>query len=108
MKRLGYDVGWGLVSILLNEVQESQRGDHSHEYPCGTSVVTQDLEEQTTHIGNIWNNCGFAGSGTFMDGAFSLNFNQGDADENLGHVPMIVEGDLTIGGSIPKITIRRL
>ena len=108
MKRLVYDGAGVLFSILLNENMEIQRGDHSHEYPCGTSVVTQNLEEQTTRIDNTWNNCGFTDSGTFMDGTFNLNFNQGDADENLGHFPMIVEGDLTIGGGIPKITIRRL
>ncbi len=38
-----------------------------------------------------------------MDGVFSL---QGNFDEQLW--ALTIEGDLTIGGGIPKITIRRL
>ena len=106
MKRLAYHGAGFLFSFLLNEVLESQRGSHSHEYPCGTSVVTQNLEEGTTHIENTWNNCGFTGSGTFIDGAFSLDMEK--MDETPGLMTMIVKGDLTIGGAIPKITIRRL
>ena len=106
MKRLTNDGAGFLFSFLINEVLESQRGSHSHEYPCGTSVVTQNREEGTTHIDNTWSNCDFIGSGTFIDGAFSLDMEK--MDETPGLTTMIVKGDLTIGGAIPKITIRRL
>ena len=103
MRRLAYDQATFLVGFLVNEAMERQRGNHSHEYPCGTSVVTQNLEDQTTRIANTWNNCDLTSSGLFMDGTFSL---EGHFDEEL--LAMTIEGALTIGGGIPKITIRRL
>ena len=103
MKRLAYDQAPFLLSFLVNEAIESQRGNHTHEYPCGTSVVTHNLENQTTRIDNTWNNCDLASSGLFMDGAFSL---EGDLDEEL--LTIKIDGALTIGGGIPKITINRL
>ncbi len=103
MKRLAYGQAPFLVGFLVNEAMESQRGNHTHEYPCGTSVVTQNLEDQTTRIDNTWNNCDLNSSGLFMDGTFSL---EGDFGEEL--LAITIEGALTIGGGIPKITIRRL
>jgi len=102
MKRLAYDQGPFLFRFLINEVVESQRGNHTHEYPCGTSVVTQNLEDQTTRIDNTWNNCDLTSSGLFMDGTFSL---EGNLDEELWAIT--IEGALTIGGGIRKVTIRR-
>ncbi len=102
MKRLAYGQAPFLFSLLLNEAIESQRGDHTHEYPCGTNVVTHNLEDQSTQLDNTWNNCDLTSSGLFMDGTFSL---EGDFDEK--KMAIIIEGDLTIGGGIPKITIRR-
>ena len=104
MKRLAYDEAIFLVSFLLNEVMESQRGNHTHEYPCGTSIVTQNLEDQTTRIDSTWNNCDMNSSGLFMDGTFST---EGNFDGKLGRVAIIIQGDLTVGGGIPKIAIRR-
>ena len=103
MKRLAYDQATFLFRFLINEAMESQRGNHTHEYPCGTGVVTQNLEDQTTRIDNTWNNCDLTSSGLFMDGVFSL---EGNFDEKLW--ALTIEGDLTIGGGIPKITVRRL
>ncbi len=103
MKRLAFDQASFLARFLVNEAMESQRGNHSHEYPCGTSVVSQNLEDQTTRIDNTWNDCDLISSGIFMDGAFSL---EGNFDREL--LAITTEGDLTIGGGIPKITIRRL
>ena len=103
MKRLAYDEVTFLVSILLNEAMESQRGNHTHENPCGTSVVTQDLDTRTTRVDNTWNSCDLNSSGLFMDGTFSL---EGTFAEDL--LALTIEGALTIGGGIPKITIRRL
>ena len=103
MKRLVYDQAIFLFRFVINEAMESQRGNHTHEYPCGTSVVTQNLEDQTTRIGNTWNNCDLTSSGSFMDGTFSM---EGNFDEELW--ALTIEGALTIGGSIPKITVRRL
>ena len=102
MKRLAYGQAPFLASLLVNEAMESQRGDHTHEYPCGTSAVTQNLEDRTTRIDNAWNNCDLTSGGLFMDGTFSL---EGNFDEDL--LAITVEGALTIGGGIPKITIRR-
>ena len=103
MKRLAYDQALFLGRFLINEVMESQRGNHSHEYPCGTSVVSQNLEDQTKRIDNTWNDCDLISSGISMDGAFSL---EGNFDREL--LAITTEGVLTIGGGIPKITIRRL
>jgi len=102
MKRLAYGQAPFLVSLLFNEVLESQRGSHTHEYPCGTSAVTQNLEDRTTRIDNTWNSCDLTSSGLFMDGTFSL---EGNFDKEL--FAITIEGAMTIGGGIPKITIRR-
>ena len=102
MKRLAYGQGPFLFSLLLNEAMESQRGDHTHEYPCGTIFVTQNLEDQSTRIDNTWNSCDLTSSGLFMDGTFST---EGTFDEKL--MAITIEGDLTVGGGIPKIAIRR-
>ena len=104
MKRLVYDQGLFLSRFLLNEVIESQRGNHTHDYPCGASAITQNLEDQTTRIDNTWNSCDLNSSGMFMDGSFSLEGNFDD--EEL--FSMTIEGTLTIGGGIPKVTIRRM
>ena len=103
MKRLAYGQATFLFRLLVNEAMESQRGNHTHEYPCGTSVVAQNLEDRTTRIDNTWNNCDLNSNGLFMDGTFSL---EGNFDEKLW--ALTIEGDLTIGGGIPKITVRRL
>ena len=103
MKRLAYGQGPFLFGFLLNEVMESQRGNHTHEYPCGASAITHNLEDQTTRIDNTWNNCDLNSSGMFIDGTFSL---EGYFDEELFSI--IIEGTLTIGGGIPKVTIRRM
>ena len=103
IKRLAYDQAPFLVGFLVNEAMESQRGNHTHEYPCGTSVVTHNLEDQTTRIDNTWNSCDLTSSGLFMDGTFSL---EGNFEEEL--LALTIEGDLTIGGGIPKIAITRL
>ncbi len=79
------------------------RGNHTHEYPCGTSAVTQNLEDRTTRIDNTWNDCDLTSSGLFMDGTVSV---EGNFDEKLW--ALTIEGALSIGGGIPKITIRRL
>jgi len=102
MKRLAYDGTTFLALIVLNEFMESQRGDHTHENPCGASVVTQNLVDQTTRIDNTWNNCDLTSGGLFMDGTFSV---EGNFDEKL--VSITIEGALTVGGGIPKIAIRR-
>jgi len=102
MKRLAYGQAPFLFSLLLNEAMESQRGDHTHEFPCGTVVVTQNLEDQSTRIDNTWNSCDLTSSGLFMDGTFSL---EGTFDEKL--MAITIEGDLTVGGGIPKIAMRR-
>ena len=103
MKRLAYNEVAPWILFLINEGLESQRGNHTHEGPCSTSVVTQNLEAGTTRIGNTLRDCNFTGSGLFMDGTFSLEgvF----LDES---VSIIIEGDLTIGGGVPKTTIRKL
>ncbi len=79
------------------------RGNHTHEYPCGTSAVTQNVADRSTRIDDTWNSFDLTSSGMFMDGAFSL---EGNFDEEL--LAITIEGDLTIGGGIPKINIKRL
>ena len=103
MKRLAYNEVTPWILFLFNEGLESQRGNHTHEGPCSTSVVTQNLEDQTTRIDNTLRLCDLTGSGFVMDGTFSLDGVLGD--ETLA---IIIEGDLTIGGGVPKTTIRKL
>ena len=100
MKRLAYGQGLFLFSFILSE---SQRGNYTRDYPCGSSSVIQNVEDQTTRIDNTWNGCDLTSSGMFIDGAFSL---EGAFDEELFSIT--IEGSLTIGGGIPKVTIRRM
>ena len=103
MKRLAYNEVAPWILFLINEGLESQRGNHTHEGPCSTSVVTQNLEDGTTRIDNTLGQCDFTGSGLFIDGTFSLEGTF--LDES---VAIIIEGVLTIGGGVPKTTIRKL
>ena len=103
IKRLAYREVTPWILFLFNEGMESQRGNHTHEGACSNSVVTQNLEDLTARIDNTLRHCDFTGSGLFMDGTFSLEGNL--LDETL---EIIIEGDLTIGGGVPKTTIRKL
>ncbi|NIS65184.1 MAG: hypothetical protein GTO05_08510 [Gemmatimonadales bacterium] len=105
VKRLIYHGTIGLLAFLIDETLEIQRGEHTHEFPCGTSSVTPDLQELTTHVDNSWNSCGFF-YGLFMSGSFSMDW--GEVDFQTGPLTMIVAGELTVGGSIPTTTIQRL
>ena len=102
MRRLTYYEVTPWILFLFNEGMESRRGNHTHEGSCSTSVVTQNLEGGTTRIDNTLRHCDFTGSGLFMDGPFSL---EGTLDKTPA---IIIEGDLTIGGGVPKTTIRKL
>jgi len=104
VKRIAYHGAMILVRFLVNETLEVGRGDHTHELDCGTSAVTVKADN-TPHIDNTWNQCDI-GLGLFIDGTFSLDWE--NLDYNSGTLPMVVEGDLRIGGGIPVIVIKRL
>ncbi len=105
VKRLVYHGAIGLLSFLVNETLEIQRGNHTHQLECGSSVVTPNSDGQTTRIENTWTECAFY-FGLFMSGTFSIEW--GEVDFDSGPLTMVVEGNLEVGGAIPTTTIQRL
>jgi hypothetical protein len=105
LKRLVYHGSIVLLSFLVDETLEIQRGNHTHQLECGSSVVTPNPDGQTTRIENTWTECHFS-FGLFMSGTFSIEW--GEVDFDSGPLTMVVEGNLDVGGGIPTTTIRRL
>lgn len=103
LERLALDPALALLAFLLNEVSEV-RGDHTHDLGCGTSVVTFDANQRPL-IQSDWSSCETLG--IFLSGTFSAEFGP-DTDFRNGPVSMRVQGDLTLGGGIPKINLARL
>lgn len=103
LERLAYDPALAMFAFLIDEVSDV-RPDHTHTLECGTSVVTFD-QDQLPLIQNDWSSCETLGA--FLSGTFSIQFGP-DTDFNNGPFTMVVEGNLTLGGGIPKIELVRL
>lgn len=103
LKRLAYDPALALFALLIDEVSEV-RPDHTHDLGCGTSVVTFDAN-QLPLIQNNWSSCETLG--VFLSGNFSVEFGP-DTDFGSGPFTMLVQGEITLGGGIPKIELARL
>ncbi len=103
LERLAYDPALALFAFLINEISEV-RGDHTHDLGCGTSVVSFDANQRPL-VQNDWSSCETLG--VFMSGTFSTEFGP-DTDFSKGPFTMRVQGDLTLGGGIPKVNLARL
>jgi hypothetical protein len=105
MKRIAYDAAMALSAILLDELVEAQRGAHTHTSSCGTVRVTPDAARMTTHLDYAWTACRLPG-GLVLDGTFTQDPAPGtDLRDGFG---MIMAGQLTIGGGVPRTTLTRL
>ena len=105
LKRIAFDAAMTLAGTLFNELLEVQRGAHTHTLPCGTIAVTPNAARTSTRLDYAWTACRLP-SGLVLDGTFRVEpdpstvFPDGFA--------MIVEGELTIGGGVPRTTLSRL
>jgi len=105
MKRIAYDAAMTLASILFNELLEIQRGEHTHTTSCGTLRVTPNAARTTTHLDYAWTACPLPG-GLVLDGTFSQD--PGPGTDLRDGLAMVVAGQLTIGGGVPRTTLTRL
>jgi hypothetical protein len=105
MKRLAYHGALRLVGTLFNETLETQRGDHTHAMPCGTTRVTVDRVRNLPTLDMSWNNCDM-GDGLFVSGTFTVDWTTFDVQT--GALTMRLVGSATFGGGIPKTTVTRL
>jgi hypothetical protein len=94
-----------LASILFDETLESARGEHTHTLPCGTLHVRPDPATRLPHMDAVWTACDLGG-GTFAGGTFTVDWSRFDAPT--GEIAMVVAGQLTLGGGVPRVELTRL
>ena len=105
MKRIVYDAAMTLASILVDELVEIQRGEHTHTTSCGTLRVTPNAARTTTRLDYAWTACPLPG-GLVLEGTFSQD--PGPGTDFRDRLAMVVAGQLTIGGGVPRTTLTRL
>jgi hypothetical protein len=105
VKRVAYDAAMTLASILFDELIEIQRGPHTHTNPCGTLRVTPDAARTTTRLEYAWTGCPLPG-GLVLEGTFTQDVAPGTDLRTA--LAMVVTGQLTIGGGVPRTTLTRL
>lgn len=105
MKRLAYHAAIGLTSLLFNETEEIQRGNHTHTLDCGTMRVTVDPAKNLPTLDMNWNACD-VGQGMIISGTFTVDWTQ--IDFQSGAIAMRVVGSMTVGGGLPRTTVTRL
>ncbi|HSH74386.1 MAG TPA: hypothetical protein VLA09_01685, partial [Longimicrobiales bacterium] len=101
LKRVFYQAGFGLASILFNETIEIQRGDHEHVLDCGLISVTV-LPTQLPLLQNTWSSCHFF-PGLFVSGDFSLEWQEIDSD--VLKLVMVLDGVAVLEGGLPTIEL---
>jgi hypothetical protein len=106
VKRLAYHGAVALASLLFDETLETQRGDHVHQLPCGTLSVVQNAATRLPRLDNAWTAACDLTGGLHATGTFTLQWTEFDA--TAGRLTMIVQGPLTFGGGVPRITLSRL
>jgi hypothetical protein len=104
-KRIAYHGAMALAGTLFNETLETQRGDHTHTVPCGTTRVTVDRARNLPVLEMNWNACD-AGGGLFISGAFTVDWTT--FDPTTGALTMRLSGSATFGGGVPRVTLTRL
>ncbi len=102
VKRVAFHAAIELVRFLFNETLETQRGDHSHTQPCGTSDVTVDTVANLPTIDARWSLC--EAGGVFLSGDFSMSRQTFSEDR----IEMRVTGNLGLTGGVPEINLDEL
>ena len=106
LRYVAFHASNALARILVNETLETQRGDHRHDLPCGTMLVTVDPARNLPRLTmTAWNQCDL-GYGLRMSGDFTVEWLE--ISEATGRMAMIVDGSLTMGGGIPRTSVERL
>jgi hypothetical protein len=105
LKTIAYGTGIRLASLLFGETLESQRGEHDHAIPCGTLHVAPDTSPGLVRLDNSWNSCDLD-EGIFVSGTFSQRWTAFDGAA--GRLAMVVDGQLVLGGNLPRIALTRL
>lgn len=104
LKRVAYHGALALMRTLIDETLEAARGSHTHSLECGTTSVTFDPATNLPTVTNAWDGC--ESLGLFYSGDFTVRW--GNADLDREPIDMLVEGELTLGGGVPTITINKL
>lgn len=100
----------GLGVLLIDDAMESPRGDHEHEMEgCGSWFVKYTSDPPEMRVDNHWDRCRGTpkhGLGLVWDGTFTALLRW--IPDPPGGLDLSIEGPLTIGGGVPKITTSRL
>lgn len=92
---------------MFDEVLETQRGDHVHDFGCGTGAVTV-LPSNLPEIENEWTACHFA-RGLFVTGAFTLQWMDFDVTRlALDRLVIRLVGDVEFGGAVPTVDVTEM
>jgi hypothetical protein len=105
LKRIAYHGALALASVLFDETLEIQRGEHVHTEPCGTLRVAPISGTNLPRMTANWNSCDVR-HGLFESGAFTAEWSEFNGQT--GRLAMVVQGSLTLGGGVPKVTVSRL
>ena len=105
VKRASYHHMLAIASILFNETLEIQRGTHTHATVCGTVAVTPIVGRNLPRLNFDWTDCD-AGLGSFVGGRFTAEWSEFDA--STGRLHMVLDGNITLGGGVPRTTFSHL
>ena len=104
-KAIAYGSAMRLARLLLDETLESQRGEHEHLLPCGRVHVVPEPSTQLVRLENTWTSCDLGG-GIFVSGTFTQRWTSFDSRSGL--LTMVVEGQLVLGGNVPRVALTQL
>ena len=103
-RRIALHAGMYFFRLFFGEALEASRGDHVHDDDWGTTSVTYD-ESGIPTLTMSWSQLDY--QGTIVDGDFTVAV-AGTIPPDFSTVPLVVSGDLALGGGLPEVHIERL
>ena len=100
LERIAVDFGGIMAGVFLNELLETQRGDHRHVLDCGILDV-QPIQAVNTTLTWNWTRCPQNG-GLVMDGTYVQT---GIPPFTQGAFAWTLSGDFRLGGAVPRVEL---
>ncbi len=98
VERIAVDFGGQMGAVLLNELHETSRGQHTHSDTCGTILVTP-VQNTSTGFEVDWTECNLA-TGLVVEGLFQI-----DAVPPFTNFEFVMSGQVRLGGVLPETTL---
>jgi hypothetical protein len=103
LNRIAHHLAMVLGSFQLDETLEAARGNHTHTFSFGTSVVTID-PNLLPHLANAWTAANLGG--VIVDGAFTMEWGRFETSgNNLNAMRLDLSGDFRLGGGLPRVDL---